>query len=157
VALVTPQHLASMFECMAELEGICARFSAERMTVVERCSLDRKHHDSARLVHLGAEEDYEAFNTEFHSMLYRGAHSSHVEKLAQVTRSRLAPFRRAQFRLAGRLAKSWAEHDGIVTAILRGDGAAAGGAAKAHVAIVSEASAVFASALDLRRRDGRPG
>ena len=41
-----------------------------------------------------------------------------------MTRSRLAPFRRAQFRLPGRLAKSWDEHDAIVTAILRGDGAA---------------------------------
>ena len=61
-----------------------------------------------------------------------------------MTRSRLAPFRRAQFRLPGRLAKSWDEHDAIVTAIMRGDGVAAGAAAKAHVSIVSEASAVFA-------------
>jgi DNA-binding GntR family transcriptional regulator len=106
---------------------------------------DRMHQDSARLMRLGAAEDYEAFNTEFHSMLYRGAHSSHVEKLALMTRSRLAPFRRAQFRLASRLGKSWTEHDAIVTAILRGDARAAGGAAWTHVAIVSEASTVFAT------------
>ncbi|TKD21606.1 MAG: FCD domain-containing protein, partial [Mesorhizobium sp.] len=51
----------------------------------------------------------------------------------------------AQFMLPGRLAKSWQEHDVIVTAIMRGDGAAAGQAAKDHVSIVSEASAVFAA------------
>ena len=62
-----------------------------------------------------------------------------------MTRSRLAPFRRAQFMLPGRLAKSWEEHDAIVTAIMRGDAAAAGKAARAHVSIVSEASAVFAA------------
>ena len=56
------------------------------------------------------------------------------------TRSRLAPFRRAQFRLPGRLSKSWQEHDAIVTAILRADGPAAESAAKAHVSLVSEAS-----------------
>lgn len=145
VAVVTQEHLASMFESMAELEAICARFSAERMTAGERRALEIEHQASARLVHLGAEEDYEYFNTEFHTRLYRGAHSKHIYELTVMTRSRLAPFRRAQFMLPGRLAKSWQEHDVIVTAIMRGDSAAAGQAAKDHVSIVSEASAVFAA------------
>lgn len=146
VAVVTPEHLASMFESMAELEGICARLSAERMTGSERRLLERHHQDSARLVQAGARDEYEAFNTEFHTRLYVGAHSSHIAELTLMTRSRLAPFRRAQFRLAGRLAQSWSEHDAIVTAVQRGDGAGASAAAKAHVSLVSEASAVFASA-----------
>jgi len=145
VAVVTQEHLSSMFESMAELEGICARFSAERMTTAERHALERDHHDSARLVRLNAEEDYEAYNTGFHSRLYRGAHSSHILEITAATRARLAPFRRAQFRLPGRLAKSWDEHDAIVTAVMRGDAASAGAAARAHVSIVSEASSVFAS------------
>jgi DNA-binding GntR family transcriptional regulator len=146
VAVVTQDYLSSMFESMAELEAICARLSAERMTSAERRALEIEHEGSARLVSLGAEEDYEYFNTEFHTRLYRGAHSMHIYELTTMTRSRLAPFRRAQFRLAGRLAKSWREHDAIVTAIMRGDSAAAGTAAKVHVSIVSEASAVFATA-----------
>lgn len=144
VAVVTQEHLASMFESMAELEAICARFSAERMTSSERRALEIEHQGSARLVQLRAEEDYEYFNTEFHTRLYRGAHNAHIYEMTVMTRSRLAPFRRAQFMLPGRLAKSWQEHDAIVTAIMRGDGAAAGNAAKDHVSIVSEASAVFA-------------
>ncbi|GLS41107.1 GntR family transcriptional regulator [Mesorhizobium tianshanense] len=150
VAVVTQEHLASMFESMAELEAICARFSAERMTAGERRALEIEHQASARLVQLAAEEDYEYFNTEFHTRLYRGAHSKHIYELTVMTRSRLAPFRRAQFMLPGRLAKSWQEHDVIVTAIMRGDSAAAGKAAKDHVSIVSEASAVFA-AVDPRK------
>lgn len=145
VAVVTQEHLASMFEGMAELEAICARLSAERMTAEERRLLDDEHQASARLVHLGREEDYEAYNFEFHSRLYAGAHSAHIEELTSLTRSRLAPFRRAQFRLPERLEKSWKEHDVIVSAILRGDGETAAAAARAHVSIVSEASAVFAS------------
>jgi DNA-binding GntR family transcriptional regulator len=145
VTNVTQQHLTSMFEAMAELEGICARLSAERMTVDERRALEAEHLASARLVHRGAEEDYEAHNTDFHTRLYRGAHSDHITDLVSQTRSRLAPFRRAQFRIAGRLAQSFNEHDGIVTAILRADGVAAGQAAYAHVSIVSDASAVFAA------------
>ncbi len=155
VAVITQEHLASMFESMAELEAICARFSAERMTGAERRSLELEHQASARLVQLGAEEDYEYFNTDFHSRLYRGAHSTHIHDLTMTTRSRLAPFRRAQFMLPGRLAKSWQEHDVIVTAIMRGDGAAAGKAARDHVSIVSEASAVFAAADPMEQRLSR--
>ncbi|MDX8438973.1 GntR family transcriptional regulator [Mesorhizobium australafricanum] len=145
VAVVTQAHLASMFESMAELEAICARFSAERMTSSERRGLEIEHQASARMVQLAAEEDYEHFNTEFHSRLYRGAHNEHIHDLTVMTRSRLAPFRRAQFMLPGRLAKSWQEHELIVTAIMRGDGVAAGRAARDHVSIVSQASAVFAA------------
>ncbi len=145
VTNVTQQHLASMFEAMAELEGICARLSAERMTVDERRMLEAEHKASARLVHRSAEDEYEAHNTEFHTRLYRGAHSDHITDLAIQTRARLAPFRRAQFRIPGRLAKSYDEHEGIVMAILRADGVVAGQAAYAHVSIVSGASAVFAS------------
>jgi DNA-binding GntR family transcriptional regulator len=151
VAVVTQEHLTSMFESMAELEAICARLSAERMTTSERRVLEQEHEASKRLVHLRAEDEYEAYNTGFHTRLYRGAHSSHIYEITAATRSRLAPFRRAQFRLAGRLARSWDEHDAIVTAILRGDGAAAGAAARAHVAIVREASARFATSTS----DGR--
>jgi DNA-binding GntR family transcriptional regulator len=144
VTKVSQRHLVSMFEAMAELEAICARLSAERMTVDERRLLEFDHRASAQLVHLGKEEDYAAHNTEFHTRLYRGAHNDHVFELVTQTRARLAPFRRAQFRLAGRMARSFEEHDTIVMAILRGDAALAGRAAHAHVAIVSDASLVFA-------------
>lgn len=144
VTTVSQQHLASMFEAMAELEGICARLSAERMTVDERRMLEAEHKASARLVHRGAEDEYEAHNTEFHTRLYRGAHNDHVFELVTQTRARLAPFRRAQFRLSGRLLRSYEEHDAIVLAVLRADAVSASRAAYAHVSTVSDASVVFA-------------
>jgi DNA-binding GntR family transcriptional regulator len=151
VTNVTGKYLSSMFEAMAELEGICARLCAERMTIEERRSLEASHRGSIELVHAAREEDYAAHNTEFHSRLYRGAHNDHICELVTQTRARLAPFRRAQFRLPGRLAKSYDEHAGIVTAIMRADREGAGRAAYAHVAIVSDASAVFASTEADRR------
>ncbi|WP_112945575.1 MULTISPECIES: GntR family transcriptional regulator [unclassified Rhizobium] len=145
VANVTEAYLHSMFEAMSELEAICARLAAERMTVDERHALELEHRASARLVHANAQEEYAAHNTEFHTRLYRGAHNDHIYEMVTQTRARLAPFRRAQFRLPGRLAKSYDEHDVIVTSIMRGDSAAASEAAYSHVAIVSDASTVFAS------------
>ncbi|MGV1794496.1 GntR family transcriptional regulator [Rhizobium sp. A37_96] len=144
VTNVSGAYLHSMFEAMAELEAICARLSAERMTIDERRTLELEHRNSARLVRAGAEEDYATYNVEFHNQLYRGAHNDHVFELVTQTRARLSPFRRAQFRLPGRLAKSFDEHDVIVTAIMRADAKAAMQAAYAHVATVSDASIVFA-------------
>ena len=143
VASLTDERLNSMFEAMTELEAICARLSAGRMTSQERQQLDAIHQGAARLVHLGDEEGYALHNTEFHTRLYAGAHNVHIYELVSLTRSRLAPFRRAQFRIPGRLAKSWDEHDAIVTAVLRGDAAGAEAAARAHVNIVSDASSEF--------------
>jgi DNA-binding GntR family transcriptional regulator len=148
VTNVSGAYLASMFEAMAELEAICARLSTERMTVDERRALESTHLASLRLVHADAEEEYSAHNTDFHTRLYRGAHNDHIYDLVTQTRARLAPFRRAQFRLPGRLTKSYSEHETIVTAVLRGDGVSAGRAAYSHVAIVRDASAVFAAAED---------
>ncbi|MGC2855826.1 GntR family transcriptional regulator [Novispirillum sp. DQ9] len=150
VATVTDQRLTEMFEAMAELEASCARFAAQRMTAGERRALDDLHQQSAVLVRSGAQEDYEVLNTRFHSLLYEGSHSGYLRDLVVATRGRLAPFRRAQFRVLGRLGKSWQEHDAIVAAILRGDGEAAARATRAHVFTVSAASASFVSG----QRDG---
>lgn len=152
VTVVNEEHLVSMFEAMAELEAICARLAATRMSTSERGQLDAVHQAAARLVHLGAEEEYSLHNADFHTRLYIGAHNSHIYELVTLTRSRLSPYRRAQFRIAGRLSKSWDEHDQIVTAILRGDAAGAEAAARAHVTIVSDASNEFVRSV----RAGHP-
>ena len=141
-------------EVAPDYTDIAARFAAHRMTAGERRALDEFHQRSTALVHAGAQDDYEAFNIRFHTLLYEGCHSGYLRDLAVATRSRLAPFRRAQFRLLGRLRKSWEEHDAIVTAILRGDTEAAGRAARAHVLTVSAASASFVSAAGRQQDSG---
>jgi DNA-binding GntR family transcriptional regulator len=143
VTNVTGVYLHSMFEAMAELEAICARLCAERMTAEERHILETEHHQSKQMVSAEADEDYATYNIEFHNRLYRGAHNDHIADMVMQTRARLAPFRRAQFRLPGRLAKSYEEHATIVAAILEGDSGKAGQSAYHHVEIVSDASSVF--------------
>ena len=143
VTNVSGEFLGSMFEAMAELEAICARLSAERMTPREREELESAHNESLKIVQTGRAEDYATFNTEFHNRLYCGAHNAHIQETVIQTRARLAPFRRAQFRLEGRLQHSWDEHEIIVRAILQKDGLAAAGAAYSHVSIVGDASRTF--------------
>ncbi|MGO2261816.1 GntR family transcriptional regulator [Halomonas sp.] len=137
VANITDELLMAMYEAMSELEAACARLCALRMTLEERQALQRLHKEALRVVRDGTTSDYEAFNHEFHTHLYEGSHSSYLRDLALATRSRLKPFRKAQFRMPQRPSLSWQEHDAIVASILEGDGEAAARATRSHVMQVS--------------------
>jgi DNA-binding GntR family transcriptional regulator len=63
------------------------------------------------------------------------------------TRVRVQPFRRAQFRNLGRLAKSQAEHDRVLVAILRGDKIGAAAAMRAHIELVRGEYELYAVSL----------
>jgi DNA-binding GntR family transcriptional regulator len=125
-----------MFETMAEIEASCAAFAAVRMTSAERAALDSIHEELRLVVRSGSVTRYRELNQVFHGALYLGAHNKFLADLAISTRTRLSPFRGAQFRKLGRLAKSHEEHDNVVTAIQRGDSVAAASAMRAHLMTV---------------------
>ncbi len=62
-------------------------------------------------------------------------------EVIRAMRRRVAPFRRAQFQLAGRLARSYAEHGRVVAATVAGDPDAAMREMRDHLLLVSDASA----------------
>jgi DNA-binding GntR family transcriptional regulator len=145
VAQPDTDHLVESFEFMADLESLCARYAATRMTAAERRTLEAHHLASGEFVRKGDRDGYAAHNTEFHELIYRFSHNRSLEETAQSVRRRLAPYRRGQFAVLGRLALSFAEHDRVVSAVLRCEPAAAAAAMHAHVAIVSVASADYVS------------
>ncbi len=146
VALPTPSQLHDMFEVMAELEGLCAGLAARNMTVSERRGLEALHQALRTLVHEGDPARYHETNEAFHAAIYAGTHNGYLAELTLMTRARVAPFRRAQFRATGRLGGSYQEHDTIVQAILRGDQAGASEAMRAHIGIVRDAFSSYAEA-----------
>jgi DNA-binding GntR family transcriptional regulator len=146
VTLVSRERLAAMFEAMAEVEAVCARLAAARMTTAERTALQRLHAEAAAHAAAGAEARYENANRRFHGLLYDGAHNAELSAIAASMRARIAPFRRAQFRVPGRIARSWDEHDRVVRAILAGDGQAAEAAMRAHLMTVRDAAHDYRSA-----------
>jgi len=138
VAQPTAQQLANMFEVMAELESLSAGYAAERMTVAERSALEHAHQNLRGLVQDGDPQRYHEANEVFHATIYDGAQNTYLTDLTLSTRARVQPFRRAQFRNLGRLAKSYTEHDRIVQAIVRGDRALAMETMYAHIINVRE-------------------
>lgn len=147
VARPSEQRLAAMFEAMAELEALCAGFSAERMSPAERRALEGVHDEMRALIHVGDPQRFHEVNEALHNSIYAGAHNTYLAELTLATRVRLQPFRRAQFRTLGRLSKSHLEHDRVVTAIWRGDREGAEVAMRAHILTVREAFAVYAESI----------
>jgi DNA-binding GntR family transcriptional regulator len=147
VARPTEQRLLGMFEAMAELEALCAGLAAQRMSGAERRGLEQVHEALRALIHSGDPQRYHDVNEAFHSAIYDGGHNAYLAELTLATRQRVQPFRRAQFRNLGRLAKSHAEHDRVVVAILRGDAAGATDAMRAHIMTVCEEYEAYAYSL----------
>jgi len=136
VARPSFDRLTAMFEAMAELEALCAGLAAERMQPSERHRLEAVHEELRLLSYAGNPDSFHEVNERFHNTIYAGSQNGYIAEITLATRVRVQPFRRAQFRNLGRLAKSHAEHDRVVVAILRGDKLGASAAMRAHIELV---------------------
>ena len=139
VAGVSRERLEEMFHVMLELEALCAKEAALRMTSEERAALVVLH-DQGEPIAMGDDPDaYVRYNLVFHDAIYTGTHNSYLAELTHTGRKRLAPFRRAQFFGPGRLHASHVEHGKVVDAIGRGAADEAAEAMRAHIRVVREA------------------
>src|ERR1700742_265404 len=144
VARPSIERLTGMFEAMAELEAICAGLAAERMTPMDRHQLEAVHEELRVLSHAGNPERFHEVNERFHNTIYAGSQNAYIAETTLATRGRVQSFRRAQFRNLGRLAKSQAEHDRVVVAIMRGDHTGAATAMRAHIELVRGEYEIYA-------------
>lgn len=147
VATITIQQMIEMFEVMAELEGMCARLAARRMTKEEKQALKAVHQACGRLVKKGDVDAYYAMNKRFHETIYAGAHNRTLEDMTRSIRNQLTAYRRYQLRQTGRMANSFAEHQAVLDAILAGDAETASRLMLGHVNIQGDVFADFVSSL----------
>ena len=138
VAAADIVRLREMFDVMAELEALCAQRCCTDMSAAQRHALEAHHRDMATSVREGNVADYRQGNMAFHALIYDGTNNAYLKQLALMTRERLAPHRGVQLEAPARLARSYAEHEEIVTAILRGDQTGAASAMRQHLAITQE-------------------
>ncbi|MDR4306783.1 GntR family transcriptional regulator [Chelatococcus sambhunathii] len=153
VASITPAKLAELFGAMAEMEATCARLAAIGMTPMERRRLEEFHASMRPLAADGDAEGFAAANLTFHTQIYAGAHNGHLAEIASGLRSRLMPYRRAQFRTPGRLPRSHEEHGAVTAAILAADAPAAHAAMLRHVSLVEESFEQLANGYGDRKQD----
>ena len=151
VAEVSPHRLLEMFELMAELEAMCARLAARRMSDAEEDELLKAHRACEAAYLAGDPNDYYHKNERFHQAIYTAAHNGFLVEQAMALQRRLRPYRRLQLRVRNRMAASFNEHTGIVEALQQGDAEIAAERLRQHILVQGERFAdLLASLASLR-------
>jgi DNA-binding GntR family transcriptional regulator len=138
VTLLGPRELLEYFEVMGELEASCAGFAARRMSQSDRERIALAHEACRTACRERDSNAYYRANAEFHEAIYAGAGNRALLIETRTLQRRLQPYRRLQLRVQDRLSRSFAEHEGIVDALMAGDGALAGERLRAHVVVQGE-------------------
>lgn len=133
-----PVELLEMFEVMAEIEAVCGRLAAKRISDKALAELHDANTKCLAAVKAQDPDSYYIENERFHKIIYRESGNSFLETETGNLHRRLQPFRRQQLRLRGRMAQSMSEHEAILTALEQGDSEASANALRGHVAIQGE-------------------
>jgi DNA-binding GntR family transcriptional regulator len=131
-------ELVQMFEVMAELEGMCGRLAARRLTDEDLVRLNQAAAACESALEGGDADAYYRENEHFHSLLYAASGNSFLASEARRLQKRLQPFRRMQLHIRGRMAQSMAEHRNILAALENGDSAGAEQELRSHIAVQGE-------------------
>jgi DNA-binding GntR family transcriptional regulator len=130
--------LVEMFDVMAELEAMCGRLAARRITEEELERLEEAALACEKAMEKGDADGYYRENERFHHILYHASGNSFLAEQASRLHKRLQPFRRLQLRVRGRLRQSMQEHREVQKAVASGDAEAAAGVLRRHISIQGE-------------------
>lgn len=147
VAEITPQRLCEMFEVMAELEAMCGRLAARRMTTADQNALLKAHRTCEDAHKKNDPDAYYRRNERFHMAIYAASHNSFLIEEADALHRRLSAYRRLQVRVRDRMRSSFLEHSAIIDAIINGDGDKAAELLRSHVIVQGERFADLIASL----------
>ncbi|NRA83863.1 MAG: GntR family transcriptional regulator [Gammaproteobacteria bacterium] len=132
------EQLSDMYEALQELEALCARLCAERMTVLERKQIIRLHEKSRVAVNEENIEEFARINNLIHGAVHSGSRNKTLQETIINLRKRLTLYRQPWlFEKRNRLEKSFAEHQELVDALEQGDKEAAYNAMSNHISNTS--------------------
>ncbi|WP_051469805.1 GntR family transcriptional regulator [Chelativorans sp. J32] len=140
-------EMIGMFEVMAELEGMCARLAARRISTRQLGEMATAQEECMAALRNGKADDYYYANERFHLLLYAASGNSFLAATATTLHKRLKPYRRLQLRVPGRLERSAAEHDDVIAALRARDSAKAEELIEKHVLIQGDMFSDFLSAV----------
>jgi DNA-binding GntR family transcriptional regulator len=149
VAEIGPHRLCEMFEVMAELEAMCGRLAARRITEPEQQALAAAHRACEDARAASDPDTYYRLNEQFHHLIYAASHNGFLAEQAAALHRRLKPYRRLQLRVRDRMSTSFAEHAGIFDAIIAGDGELAAERLRAHIVVQGERFADLVASMQM--------
>ena len=138
VRAITAEALIEMFQVMAELEGLCARLAARRVSPTWESEISEIHQ---RLVAAGETRDINLFydiNQEFHEAIYEASRNAFLADQTRKLRNQVAAYRRRVTRMPNRIADTVREHEAVMQAILAHDPERAHSTMRDHVNLLGD-------------------
>ena len=149
VARMSIQELLGLFELLAEMEGVCAKYCTRRLTDAQRARLAEVHRNSLKFVEADDAIGYSQSNVDFHEILYVGCHNAFMAEQLRSIRRRTQMYRQNSFMQPGRMRTSYEDHQRVLDAILGGDAKAAQQHMIEHITVGGKGFAEFVSTVPM--------
>jgi DNA-binding GntR family transcriptional regulator len=143
VASLDLHRLIQLFETLADLEGLSARYCARRISEDEKRLLLANHLQALAALQAGREDEYAELGVRFHQLILEGSHNEALIEITSRLASRLVPYRRIQGKAPGRWQANQTDHDAIVAAIDKQDAEKAEQVMREHASIQGDRLADF--------------
>jgi DNA-binding GntR family transcriptional regulator len=145
VARMSIKSLLGMFELLAEMESVCAKFAARRISHSEIPELLSALNDCKLAYENDDVEAYDAANNKFHALIYAASKNRYVVEQVKLLRRRTQAYRRHAFLQRGRMKISFLDHERITNAICAGDSLTAASEMLAHISVGGQSFSEFVS------------
>jgi DNA-binding GntR family transcriptional regulator len=152
VRTLTTTELIEMFQVMAELEGLCARLCARRMTDSELAQMRSQNEVCDERALAGDHDGFFAANNVFHDTIYSGSQNVYLQAESRKLRNRLNVYRRHITFQPRRMTRTVAEHWKIVESIEAGEEDAAHRFMREHVDLLAGSAADVLLTLEAKNR-----
>jgi DNA-binding GntR family transcriptional regulator len=140
VAKMDLQQLLSLWELLAELEGVAVRLACQRMTPEELDIIVRHHEASREVVEADDVAGWQESNLRFHELIYRATRNPYLRQEVLRMRTRTGYYRRHAFAALGQIRNSFEQHRRVVEAFQKGDAESASSAMVDHMRPASDAN-----------------
>ena len=139
--------LIEMFQVMGELEGLCARLAARRITPRGIARLEEVHGRLKESARQGPDRFYDV-NQEFHEAVYEASCNAFLAEETRKLRNRVAAYRRRVTRMPNRVEDTIREHEEVMAAIIGRDPERAHAAMRAHLTLLGDNLLDFIAAFE---------
>jgi DNA-binding GntR family transcriptional regulator len=115
------EEIKEMFDVMSVLEGVCARYAAEKITDSDFARLKKLHEKLEEYYNCRDQKNYIKFNNLYHSFLQELAGNQTCNQIINGLRQKILLYRFKSLNLPGRFEKSIEEHRELLKAFKERD------------------------------------
>jgi DNA-binding GntR family transcriptional regulator len=148
VRSIKAQVLIEMFQVMAELEGLCARLAARRVSPSWGEEISEIHQRLVAASQSGDIDEFYDINQEFHEAIYEASRNVFLAEQTRKLRNQVAAYRRRVTHMPNRIADTIREHEAIMQAILARDSERAHTTMRDHVNLLGDNLLDFLAAFE---------